>query len=75
MAHSYRNLIVWQRAIEMSIALYKLTEKFPATEIYGLTSQHRRAGVSTASNLAEGFGRGSTADYKGFFGNGARIEL
>src|SRR6185437_4886149 len=60
-----------------SIALYKLTEKFPAAEIYGLTSQLRRAGVSTASNIAEGFGRGSTADYKRFLGmaRGSNFEV
>jgi len=57
MTESYRELKVWQRAIEMTVALYKLTEKFPKTEIYGLTSQLRRAGISTASNIAEGFGR------------------
>ncbi|MGC2160460.1 MAG: four helix bundle protein, partial [Silvibacterium sp.] len=54
------------KSIEMSIAVYKLTEKFPKDEMYGLTSQLRRAGVSTASNIAEGFGRGSTSDYKRF---------
>jgi four helix bundle protein len=77
MANSYRDLKVWRRAIEMSVALYKLTEKFPKDEIYGLTSQLRRAGVSTASNIAEGFGRGSTADYKRFLGmaRGSNFEV
>jgi len=77
MTDSYRDLKVWQRAIEMSVALYKLTEKFPKTEVYGLTSQLRRAGVSTASNIAEGFGRGSTGEYKQFLGmaRGSNFEV
>jgi four helix bundle protein len=77
MIESYRDLTVWQRAIEMSVALYRTTEKFPKTEIYGLTSQLRRAGVSTASNIAEGFGRGSTADYLKFLrvARGSNFEV
>ncbi len=66
MAKSYRELLVWQRAIELSVALYKLTQDFPREEIYGLTSQLRRAGVSVASNVAEGYGRASKADYRNF---------
>jgi four helix bundle protein len=54
MAKSYRELEVWKRAIELSVVLYKLTRDFPREEIYGLTSQLRRAGVSVASNIAEG---------------------
>jgi four helix bundle protein len=77
MTNSYRDLKVWQKAVDMSVALYTLTEKFPKTEIYGLTSQLRRAGVSTASNIAEGFGRGSTGEYKQFLGmaRGANFEV
>ena len=66
MANSYRDLKVWQRAIEMSLAIYSLTSGFPKDEMYGLTSQLRRAGVSVASNIAEGYGRGSRGDYKQF---------
>jgi len=51
---SYRDLIVWQRAIEMTVAVYQLTSGFPREELYGLASQLRRAGVSVASNIAEG---------------------
>ena len=60
----------------MSIALYKLTEKFPAAEVYGL-SQLRRAGISTASNIAEGYGRGSRGEYKHFLGmaRGSNYEV
>jgi four helix bundle protein len=77
MVNSYRDLKVWQRAIERSVALYGLTEKFPKTEMYGLTSQLRRAGVSTASNIAEGFGRGSRGEYKQFLGmaRGSNFEV
>ena len=60
MAESFRELIVWQRAIELSLAVYKLTAQFPKEEIYGLTSQMRRASGSIASNIAEGYGRGGT---------------
>lgn len=77
MAESYRDLIVWQKAVQMSVALYRLTEKFPKTEIYGLTNQLRRAGVSTASNIAEGFGRASRGEYKQFLGiaRGSNFEV
>jgi four helix bundle protein len=56
-AEGYRDLIVWQRAVQMSVALYRLTSDFPREELYGLSSQLRRAGVSVASNIAEGWGR------------------
>jgi four helix bundle protein len=63
---SFRDLVVWQRAVELCLALYKLTQEFPREEVYGLTSQLRRAGVSVASNIAEGFGRRSRPDYRSF---------
>jgi hypothetical protein len=53
---SHRDLVVWQRAIEMTVAVYELTSRFPREEIYGLAAQLRRAGVSVASNIAEGYG-------------------
>jgi four helix bundle protein len=59
----------------MSVALYKLTEKFLKNELYGLTSQLRRAGVATASNTAEGYGRGSTADHKRFLAMARGLNL
>ncbi len=66
MAKSYRDLFVWQRAIQMTLAAYKLTAGFPKDETYGLTSQLRRASVSVASNIAEGYGRGTRGEYKQF---------
>jgi four helix bundle protein len=68
LGESFRDLIVWQRAVQLSVAIYKATEQFPRTEVYGLTSQLRRAGVSIASNVAEGYGRGSRGEYKHFLG-------
>ena len=47
MGQSYRDLIVWQRAVQMSVAIYQLTSAFPRDELYGLTSQLRRAGVQS----------------------------
>ena len=77
MASSYRDLIVWQRAVEMTIALYRLTEEFPKQEMFGLSSQLRRAGVSVASNIAEGWGRQSEGEYKHFLGmaRGSNMEI
>jgi four helix bundle protein len=57
---SFRDLIVWQRSMELCTAVYGLTREFPREEIYGLSSQMRRAAVSVASNIAEGHGRGTT---------------
>lgn len=74
---SHRDLIVWQRAVEMTVALYRLTTEFPREEIYGLASQLRRAGVSVASNIAEGYGRASRGEYRQFLGiaRGSNLEL
>lgn len=58
----YRDLKVWQLGIEISLAIYQLTETFPKHEVYGLTSQLRRASVSVPSNLAEGHSRSATKD-------------
>ena len=60
---SYRDLVVWQRAMELAQAVYELTGTWPREEIYGLTSQVRRAAVSVPSNIAEGQGRASTKEF------------
>jgi four helix bundle protein len=65
---SFRDLIVWQRSIDLSIAVYGLTARFPRDEKFGLTSQLRRAAVSVASNLAEGHGRAGTGEFLQFIG-------
>lgn len=77
MIESHRELQVWQRAIELSIAIYKLTASFPRDELYGITSQIRRASVSIASNIAEGYGRGSRREYRQFLciARGSNLEV
>jgi four helix bundle protein len=77
MARSYRELEVWKRAIQLSVAIYKVTRDFPREEIYGLTSQLRRAGVSVASNIAEGYGRSSKGEFRSFLGmaRGSALEV
>lgn len=69
--------MVWQRAVEMTVSTYRLTEKFPGSEMYGLISQMRRAAVSVASNIAEGRGRLTDGEFRQFLGNaqGSNCEL
>jgi len=76
-AEGFRELHVWQRSIELAEAIHRLTAEFPREEIYGLTSQLRRAGISVASNIAEGWGRKSNGEYKQFLGmaNGSNAEV
>ncbi|MEK7070291.1 MAG: four helix bundle protein [Patescibacteria group bacterium] len=75
---SYKNLIVWQKAIELVVSIYELTESLPKSEIYGLTSQMRRSSVSIPSNISEGSLRGTRKDYCHFistsFGSGGELE-
>ena len=75
---SYRDLIVWQKAMLLANEIYKLTAKFPQEEKFGLVSQMRRCAVSIASNIAEGSCRSSRKDYRNFiliaFGSGAELE-
>ena len=66
MANSYRELKVWQNSIDLAEKIYRLTSSFPASEIYGLVSQLRRASVSIPSNIAEGWGRRSRKEYARF---------
>ena len=61
--NSHKDLIVWQKGIELSRQIYLLTERFPKEEIYGITSQMRRAAVSIPSNIAEGRSRGTRKDF------------
>ena len=62
MGQSFKDLIVWQRSIELTTDVYKLTSKFPESERFGLTNQMRRASVSIASNIARGHARGSCSE-------------
>lgn len=76
--NSYKDLKVWQRAMELVAAVYELTEQYPKSEIYGLVSQTRRAAVSIPSNIAEGRRRGTRKDFRQFliiaYGSGAELE-
>ena len=63
---SYRDLLVWQQAMELAVSTYEVTKSWPKEEIYGLTSQIRRAATSVPANVAEGYGRESRASYQQF---------
>lgn len=74
---SYKDLLVWQRAIELAVNIYKLTNYFPKEERFGLTSQMRRAAVSIPSNIAEGRSRKTRKDFVQFLriAHGSLAEL
>jgi len=76
--HLYKELIVWQRSMELVVSVYELTENFPKEETYGLTSQMRRCAVSIPSNIAEGRFRGTKNDFLHFlriaYASGAELE-
>ena len=69
MGQSFRDLVVWQKAIDLTVEVFKLTSKFPAEERFGLTNQMRRASVSIASNISEGYGRATKGEYVQFLGH------
>ncbi|WP_281950384.1 four helix bundle protein [Nitrosophilus kaiyonis] len=62
----YEKLIIWQKAVELVKYIYKITESFPKNELFGLTSQIRRAAISIPSNIAEGTGRISKKEFINF---------
>lgn len=64
--NSYKDLIVWQRAMDLVSKIYGVTKKFPREELYGLTNQIRRSAVSIPSNIAEGQARQGTAEFRNF---------
>src|SRR6266446_2335982 len=74
---SHRDLIVWQKSMDLVTAVYKLTDDFPKSELYGLTSQIRRCAASIPANIAEGQGRRLAGEYLYFLGNarGSLLEL
>jgi four helix bundle protein len=77
LSHRYQDLIVWQKSKAFASVIYRATEPFPRTEIYGLTSQLRRGAVSVASNIAEGQGRLTKGEFCHFLGQarGSLLEL
>jgi len=74
----FRQLKVWEKAHQLAVSVYKATKGFPKEEIYGLTSQIRRAAISIPNNIAEGCGRGSDADLAHFLqismGSSSEVE-
>lgn len=73
---SYKDLIVWQKSMDLADMIYKLSANWPKEETYGLTNQIRRAAVSIPSNIAEGYGRMSQGEYKHHlaFARGSLVE-
>ena len=74
---NYQDLIVWQKAMDVVVEVYRLTKKFPQGEFYGLTNQIRRAAISIPSNIAEGHTRNSRSEYLNFLSiaQGSRAEV
>jgi four helix bundle protein len=75
---TYKELIVWQKSFQLVLLLYKVTSHFPKDELYGLTSQIRRAGIAIPSNIAEGYARKHRKEYIQFlaiaYASGAELE-
>lgn len=75
---TFRDLMVWQKSVELAVSVYALTSGFPAEERYGLASQMQRAAVSISSNIAEGKLRGTPNEWRHFlriaFGSGGELE-
>ena len=75
---SFRDLIVWQKARDLAVAIYQFTEEFPKSERYGLTSQKRRAAISISSNIAESYHRFHHKEKQQFlsigFASGSELE-
>jgi four helix bundle protein len=77
MAKSFRELKVWNKAVDLALLVYEFTAEFPRREVYGLSSQMQRAAVSIASNIAEGSARGTRRDFRQFVkqAEGSNCEL
>ena len=75
---SYKELIVWQKAVDVCAETYRMTDVYPRSELYGLTQQTRKSAVSIASNIAEGWSRRHTTEYLQFLnialGSAAELE-
>ena len=77
MIQSFRDLQIWQKSMQLALAVYRLTKNFPREEIYGLASQIRRSAISVPSNIAEGQGRLNLGEFRQFLGiaRGSNCEL
>ena len=75
---SYKDLVMWQKAMDLVVSVYRMTASFPKEEQYGLISQMRRCAVSIPSNIAEGRGRGSRKEFLRFvyiaYASGSELE-
>ena len=73
----YRDLVAWQKSMDLVTEIYDSTQAFPRAEVFGLVSQLRRAAVSVPSNIAEGHARQSTGEFRQFLGHalGSLVEL
>ena len=78
MVRSFKELVVWKRAYELTIEVYSSTSRFPRSETFGLVAQMRGAAVSIVSNIAEGYGRGHRGEYIQFlrmaYGSSGELE-
>jgi four helix bundle protein len=76
-SQSYRDLLVWQKNIELCLKIYETCQSFPSSEKYGLMDQMKRAAISIPSNIAEGQGRQSVREFRHFLSiaNGSLAEL
>ncbi len=77
MIRNYRDLLVWQKSVDLTVSVYKIIRVFPKEELFGLVSQMRRCAVSVPSNIAEGQARNTTGEFKQFLGiaKGSLAEL
>jgi four helix bundle protein len=77
MTQSFRDLPVWQKSMQLTVTVYRITQDFPREEMYGLTSQLRRSAISVPSNIAEGQGRLNSTEFRQFLGiaRGSLCEL
>ena len=77
MSSQFRELVAWQKSVDLAVKMYRICETFPKREQFGLAQQMRSAAVSVSSNLAEGCGRGTAPDYRRFLlhARGSTYEL
>ena len=71
----YKNLQIWQKAMDLTMNIYDITDGFPVGELYGLTSQMQRAAVSIPSNIAEGYGRKSDKEFYHFLTQLSHLDI
>jgi four helix bundle protein len=75
--HKFKELVVWQKSVDLAVDVYRITKKFPTDERFGVISRMNRSAVSVSSNIAEGAGRNTDGEFKNFLGiaSGSSFEL